>query len=142
LPDLRRRHRVSIAGAFREEPMLPDAGLRSIADNLAALHLDPVLHLKIVAAARSQPGRKLLEAMLAAEKERAEKESAGQLAAEQAASAANKAALADKLSTAEMRADKAIAAFAALAERLDALLAERSRRTWWRRLVTRFEVRS
>ena len=30
--------------------MLPDAALRSIADNLAALNLDPVLHLKIAVA--------------------------------------------------------------------------------------------
>jgi hypothetical protein len=30
--------------------MLPDAALRSIADNLAALRLDPLLHLKIAAA--------------------------------------------------------------------------------------------
>ena len=30
--------------------MLPDAALRSIADNLAALRLDPVLHLKIIVA--------------------------------------------------------------------------------------------
>jgi hypothetical protein len=30
--------------------VLPDAALRSIADNLAALRLDPLLHLKIVAA--------------------------------------------------------------------------------------------
>jgi hypothetical protein len=30
--------------------MLPDAALRSIAQNLASLSLDPVLHLKIVAA--------------------------------------------------------------------------------------------
>jgi hypothetical protein len=30
--------------------VLPDATLRSIADNLAALHLDPVLHLKIAIA--------------------------------------------------------------------------------------------
>jgi chromosome segregation ATPase len=33
------------------------------------------------------------------------------------------------------RTEKAIAAFAALADRLDALAAERERRPWWRRLV-------
>jgi len=43
-------------------------------------------------------------------------------------------ALKERLDAAEARADKAIAAFAALAERLDALAAERSR-PWWRRIA-------
>jgi hypothetical protein len=33
------------------------------------------------------------------------------------------------------RTEKAIASFASLAERLDALAAERTRRSWWWRLV-------
>ncbi len=57
-----------------------------------------------------------------------------QLAAERAAFAAREAALAGDLTAEKARADKAIAAFAALAERLDALAAERAR-PWWRRLV-------
>ncbi len=43
-------------------------------------------------------------------------------------------ALKGQLAAAEARTGKAIAAFAALAERLDALAAERAR-PWWRRLA-------
>jgi len=50
-----------------------------------------------------------------------------------AKSASQTQATAD-LAAERTRADKAIAAFAALAERLDALAAERVR-PWWRRLV-------
>jgi hypothetical protein len=54
-----------------------------------------------------------------------------QLAAERAAFAAREPTLAGDLTAEKARADKAIAAFAALAERLDALAAERAR-PWWR----------
>ena len=53
-----------------------------------------------------------------------------QLAAERAAFTVREAALAGDLAAERQRADKAIAAFAALAERLDALAAERAR-PWW-----------
>jgi hypothetical protein len=53
---------------------------------------------------------------------------------ERAAFAAREAALAGDLTAEKARADKAIAVFAALAERLDALAAERAR-PWSRRLV-------
>ena len=45
------------------------------------------------------------------------------------------AALGRKLAAERARADAAIAAFASLADKLDALAAERSR-PWWRRLVS------
>ena len=57
------------------------------------------------------------------------------LATERAAFAADKAALGSDLAAERARADKAIAAFESLAQRLEALAAERSARPWWRRLV-------
>lgn len=57
-----------------------------------------------------------------------------QLATERTGFAAREAALAGDLATERARTEKAIEAFASLAERLDALAAERSR-PWWRRLV-------
>ena len=57
-----------------------------------------------------------------------------QLAAERTAFASKEAALAGDLVAEKARVDQAIAAFSALAERLDALAAERAR-SWWRRLV-------
>jgi hypothetical protein len=62
----------------------------------------------------------------AAANERADKQAA--------ASAAREAALAGDLAAERIRTDKAVAAFASLAERLDALAAARAR-PWWRRLV-------
>jgi hypothetical protein len=49
---------------------------------------------------------------------------------------AKEAALAGDLAAERARTEKAIDAFASLAERLDALAAERAR-PWWRRLVAR-----
>jgi hypothetical protein len=40
-----------------------------------------------------------------------------------------------ELKAEQARTEKAIAAFSALAERLDAMAAERARRPWWRRLA-------
>jgi hypothetical protein len=44
-------------------------------------------------------------------------------------------ALKQQLAAEQAQTEKAIAAFASLAERLDALAAERTRRSWWWRLV-------
>lgn len=57
------------------------------------------------------------------------------MAAERATGAAREAALTGDLAAERQRADKAIAAFPSLAERLDALAAARSR-PWWKRLVS------
>jgi len=46
---------------------------------------------------------------------------------------ADVARLEAQLAASEARADRAIGAFAGLAERLDVLAAERERRPWWRR---------
>jgi hypothetical protein len=80
-----------------------------------------------------------LKEQLAAAEARAEKiaaDSAADLSAERAAFAAKEAALAGDLAAERARTEKAIEAFASLAERLDALAAERAR-PWWRRLVAR-----
>ena len=44
-------------------------------------------------------------------------------------------ALKERLALEQARTTQAIAAFTSLAERLDALAAERERRSWWRRLA-------
>jgi chromosome segregation ATPase len=75
-----------------------------------------------------------LKAQLAAAEARIDKQ-ADDLVAYDAAYAAGLAAERAKVEAERARADKAIAAFASLAERLDALAAERRRRGWWRRLV-------
>ena len=54
-----------------------------------------------------------------------------QLAAERAKVEAERA----RTEAERMQTEKAVAAFSALAERLDALAAERTRRSWWRRLA-------
>jgi hypothetical protein len=53
-----------------------------------------------------------------------------------AATRRERGALAGDLAAEQARTEKAIDAFASLAERLDALAAERAR-PWWRRLVAR-----
>jgi hypothetical protein len=58
-----------------------------------------------------------------------------QLAAERAAFAARETALEGNLAAERARTDAAISAFRTLADRLDDLAAEHSRRPWWRRLV-------
>jgi septal ring factor EnvC (AmiA/AmiB activator) len=57
-----------------------------------------------------------------------------QLAAAEARAEKQTAELSADLTAEKAKTEKAIAAFAALAERLDALAAERAR-PWWRRLV-------
>jgi chromosome segregation ATPase len=98
-----------------------------------------------LAEARARAGA--AETQLAAAEARIERQAAGfaerdaerlaDLAAEKAAFAAKEAALAGDLAAERARTEKAIEAFASLAERLDALAAERSRRPWWRRLAGR-----
>ncbi len=66
---------------------------------------------------------------------------ADRLAGAEARAEKQAAESAEQLAAERQRADKAIAAFAALAGRLDALAAERTR-PWWRRLYRLIGVRS
>jgi hypothetical protein len=88
--------------------------------------------------ARSSAGHQAIVAALESHIKTLQADNEGlkeQLATERSAFAVREAALASDLAAEKARTDRAIAAFAALAERLDALAAARTRRSWWRRLA-------
>jgi hypothetical protein len=83
---------------------------------------------------RSPPGRKAVDQAIVTAVESHIKTLQGDNEALRAQLAASEARAAADLAAERTRADKAITAFASLADKLDALAAERAR-PWWRRLV-------